>query len=838
MTRRALLRVLKAVPVQLRHELKLAVRVLRRRPTYVATTACTLGLGVGGIVAIFAVANWLLLRPVPGVPDARELAAVRLEAVSESPSPAFGMSEPDRLTLVETMPELVELEGEARYDTNVVWDDGAGVRAARVRVSVVSPGWFDLLRIVPSAGALPSLDSSSGHAALVSDRVARRAFGGVGSAVGRTIRINGVPVLVAGIGPRGFRGPELPGDTDIWLPSNVRHAVDRDIEQGLMTRRGDAAWQHFVAQVRGGVEVADVAPASRVAIQAIRDAVAPPHSFAARLELRAWPGLGLSPRVRGEVSRTLQLVAAAGLVLMALGLANVANLSLSSSVSRIPADAVHAALGATRRRMLFRAALEHGLIGTAGGLVGLLVAGIALSAFRIGSLSTVGAPMADVAIDLRVAAFALAVAVGVAILAALMPYCVLAGTDLGRVLRGHRSPDRARLRIQQILVVAQVALSVVLLVGGGLLVRTFTALSAIDPGFEPARAVRFMVDPGADTGDGPEAEGVIAHLLEQLRSDIDIAHAGAVSPLFVDGSFRTTAYVPAGGREDDMVRGAVFHVTDDFLEAAGVRLIAGRLLDQRDVTMAAAPDDSVVAAIVTEAFAAQAVPGAGPPAVVGRQFQHARGGSIRVEGVVADVRHTSLTADPRPVVFLPRDPAATGAVAIWVRSPRSASQVGSRLPAMVAAAVPALPVYDVRGARAQVDALVIDQKMFARMGTTLALLGLALAGTGLYGVLSCLVEARRPEIGIRLALGARALGIATWITRYALGLTTAGIVVGAVGASLAVRYLTTRLYGVGAADPWAWVTSGVVLVVVSVTAALGPVLRSRKVSALDTLRSG
>ena len=815
-------------------DIRLGARVLRRRPTYSLSSALTLGIGIGGVVAVFSVANWVLLRPVPGVLNADELTTLRMHLRGEDQSPAFPVSELDLRSLEDRVTSIEALEAATYRDANIVWNPGG--ESDRRTAAIVSDGYFDLVVLHPAIGRLPdATDAGTADVALISHDVWRTHFEGDRSAVGSPIRINGTEFQIIGVLPEGFRGAELPGHVDLWVTRSAAPVLEPGLPDEFAAMREVALWTDMIARTAPGVDPALIRSEGDPAIQSIRDDFGYTHSFMATFELRPFPGLGLSPRVRTPVARTLGLLTAAAATLLLLAMANAANLALTHRAAQGSTIAVHTAMGASRRRLISKGLVEHGLVGVLGMIVGLGVGLLGVSLFREGSISTIGASLEGLQLDGSVLAFAMIVALATSVLAGLGPVVAGSRVDVSEALQGHRNTSRKTIAAQNLLVVAQVALSTVLLVSSGLLARTALNLRQTELGFDPDQAVRFSLDPAVEEFSADEVLTLTGDLVRQLEADPAISRAGFIYPSPVQPSFLTTAYYPSGGDpQADLVQGGVFQATDGLFAAMGTRLLAGRLLSDAD-----RPGETGVLTpvVVTRAFAEAAFE-SDPGSVVGRTLTHPyTEQTIQVVGVLEDLRFTSLSDDVRPLVFVPWGSLAGETVTGWARGTGRPGATLSRVRAITRSAAAGLPVFGLSSGRSQVDALVVEERILARLGMSLAVLGLLLSGIGLQGVLSYLVLQRRREIGIRIALGAPIRSIRRGITRRGMALTLVGLILGAGATLPATGIIASRLYGVASLDLMTYAVVFAALLLTAFGASAIPAWRSTLIDAREALAS-
>jgi len=843
-------------------DLRHAVRALRRRPGYALANILTLAVGIGGIATVYAVANWVLLRPVPGLADPATLVTIQLELGGPNHL-AYPISEPDRRTLAERSTSLQAVVGSHEVDVNASLEEGIPPR--RISGAVVSPGYFRVLGVRALVGRLPDgTDAEADPAVVVVSRdLWRDVWAASPDVLGATIRIDGRPFTVVGVTPAGFHGAELPGqvrsgaqrpsEVRLWFPPQALSLLDPGYGPDALHERGTRVWTGLVGRLAPGGTPARVAQEGDSTMAHVRELYRE-HSYYARFVYRAYAGVGLSPRVRGPVRRTLTLLAAAAALLLLLALANVTNLTLTHAVARNGEAAVHAALGAGRARIGRRILAEQALLGIAGGGAGVLLSAVVIRAFSAFSLSDLGASLEGIHLDPRVVAFTLLGALAVTLLAGLVPAAAAGAGDLLAALSGYRQGSRRTHRAQSGLVVAQVALSTLLLVGAGLFLRTVINLRDADPGFAPDRVLRFSIDPGLQQGlDSAGIRDVMSRVDARLTGTTGVVAAGFASPTPVRNTWLTFAVEPHEGTpEDKYVVGAQLQVTPGFLDAMGVRFLAGRGFDldapegaPRDRAAAETVSRTPAEVVMSRKLAREVWPDLSPAEVVGRTLyrpswpRDATPTPMRVVGVVEDVRLMGVTQEPPPVIFLPwRFGTSSGEdITGWVRVRGRPEDMATAVRVAVSAADPSLPVYDARPVRAAMDDLVAAVLVITRLALGLALVGLLLAGVGLQGVLGYAVTQRSREIGVRVALGAAPLDLVGRLMRRGLLLTALGALVGGVAAVGLTRVIASRLFGVAPLDPVTWGAGVVLLLVTATLATWSPARRSLHVSPREALNA-
>ncbi len=841
-----------------RADLRQVGRTFRRRPAWALTTVATLGVGVASVISVYAIADWVLLRPVPGVRAPDELVELRL-GTNLSPRPSWAISHADLMALRAGVGSLGSLEARVPLDVNLSFDDGPPLRAP---AAVVTAGWFDALGVelalgrAPvggdpraaglSAGAAEGASAAEGAGttdgasvaptyeveAVVSWSLARSMAPRVADVLGRTMKVNGRATRIVGVAPQEFRGVELSAPTDLWLPATALPAIEPGVSASVFEGPG-AIWPRMVGRPRPGVSAAQVASDANRVMEELRTTGASYTFSATHFEFQAVSGLGLDPGLRPEVGRTLRLLAAASLLLLGLAAANVAGLSLTQALSRQAAGGVKRALGAGRGRLVREIVTEHVALGLAGAAMA-----IAFTSAASGSLSRIrldaeGAALTGLTIPATLPVMAIALALATAVLAAVGPIAL--------TMPGRWPPQavgvegRVTRRLRAVLAAAQVGLSIVLLVGAGLMARTVIGLQSLALGFDPDGVLAFNLDPSRlDLGEA-EVSQLLTRLSEALEADPAIAAAGMAFPEPLRPSYLTAALRAPSGSPGSELIGAHLQVTRGFLEALGVDMLAGRGFLASEQTNA--EGEGVV--IVTASAARLLFPERGPTAVIGEVVfgPGAEGRPLRLVGVVADFRVAGPRGDPPPVFVRPWAQGGFDDVATaWVRArPGAYGRLAEVVRRVTRETAPALPIFDLRSVEAQADRLIAEVRVITGLATTTSLLGLLLAGLGLYGVLAYAVATGQHELGVRAALGASRRSLVRRFVWRGLRIALLGLVPGVIGALFFTGVLESRLYGVGRLDPLTWAGGLAVLACVSVLASWLPARRAARVDIVRVL---
>jgi putative ABC transport system permease protein len=808
-------------------EVRHAARALRRAPALSLAAVVTLALGIGATTAIFSVVSAVLLRPLP-YPDSDRLLAVW---VAWEGSDRSGLSPAEYLDYRASVPAFRHL-GIWAGSTAIV----SGEEPRTVQAAYASADLFPALGVAPALGRTFTAeeDRPSGDAvAVVSHGFWRTWLGGSPDAVGRRIVVDGEPRTIVGVMPAGFA---LPGDvaagqeTQLYLPTGL--------DPALIDDRGS----HFlsaVARLRPGVSPAEALGALRT--RAAASVAEFPDDYPEDMRFTAG-GAPLREDVLGAIRRPLLLLLGAVTLLLLVACANVAGLLLSRGEERRRELAVRAALGASRIRLTGAVLVESVLLSLVGGAAGVALAlwgTETLLALRPAELPSLG----EAGVDARVLAFALAAALFAGVACGLAPAASVVGRGLADALGGGRGDlGRPRQRLRGALVVAQVAVTLVLLAGAGLLARSLAGMLAVDPGYA-TRGV-LAVQLGLPSGDYAEAPRVLAFyrdLLPRLRGLPGVLHAGAVSNLPLETTLGDLNFeiegrpVPPGARSpaaDWQV------VTPGYFEAMGIPVLRGRSITDAD------HENAPGAVVINERMAREHWPGEDP---LGRRFTLGGGagpGVVEVVGVAGDVRHAGLDAEPRPEMYLPHaqfrfwdDGGPLLGMDVVIRSAADPAELTRAIAREVHAVDPGVPVDEVQTIERVVAASVAGPRFAAILAGSFSVLALVLAGVGLYGLVAYAAARRVREVGLRIAVGARGADVVRLLVGEALRLVGLGLVAGLPAALLGTRLLERLLFGVAPGDPLTLGAVAAVVIAVGAGAGLVPAARAARIPPLRALQA-
>lgn len=803
------------------YQLRLAVRTLFRNPGFTAVTVLTLGLGIGATTAIFSVVRAVVLKPLP-YEDAGDLVWLQNRYL-----PGGGTGGVSGAELWEYRETPGAFEGLAAVSPEAVNLTGLD-EPLRIGGTRVSATYFPLLRVPFELGRGFTAEETAPGAppvVVISYGLWQSVLGG-SDVIGQTLQLDARPRTIVGVVAADHRplAPYLfPGfSVEFWLPSIIDPA----------SFDASSVELHNLS-VLGRLE-SEVTP--QAAERALRPAVA-------RLEER-YPGISnagsrdvavtsLQERVVGSMDATLGILLGAVSLLLVVACVNVANVLLARGESKIADTSVHAALGAGRRRLALQSLIESGLLGLAGGALGIVIA-VAARRF-LTALAPAALPRIDeIAVDPAVLAFCAVVSVAAGALAGLVPSIRLMREDPFQHLKAAgRSGGLGRGGgLRRILVVAQVAAAVVIASAAGLLGRTVLALRAVDPGFDPSNVL--MVEVNAPRADYPNVAAVrdlYVQILESLEAvpGVESAAASWQTPLQVgmsDWPVRTNA------EDAEWVGADPNLVTPAYFRTYGIELVSGRLFDRSDL---ARPDGAV---ILSETAARRLFPG---ESAVGRTVNVNFDAPVwrEVVGVVRDIRGRGLGQDPRPQTYFTQSSVPFGAIAtltVAVRGRVTPGELREAASATLQRLDPDVPLGGVTALEDQVSRSVASERFLAILLGAFAGTALLLGCIGVYGVLAYDVSRRRREIGLRIALGARPGGVLAGVVRGALVLAGIGIGIGVAGALASGRLLEGWLYGVSSADPLHAITVGAVVLGAALLAGFLPARRAGAVSPLTALR--
>lgn len=815
-------------------QLSTAFRSLSRQPAVMLPAVLTLALGIGANTALFAYLA-AILWPTIDAPQPERVVSVYVGTDEE---PRRTLSYPEYQDFLKGQTAVVDLVATSRFGASVA----LGERTSYAWCALVTGNYFGFFKTRPTIGRLlqPADDRPDAPpVVVVSHRFWQGTLGGSPDVVGRELRINGMGMTVVGVAAEGFQGFNLA--SSIYVPASL---TDRATAVPRLHER-DSRWLNFTGRLAPGVTREKARAAMDVLGRQLDAATPLPDGKPRKIDVMMYseydPGWG-DPEFLDR-ARILMGVASAFLLLACV---SIANLLLARAISKQREWGIRASLGASRAWLLSGVLAESLVLCLLGGVVGLGVA--AVLGRRIESyVLTPPIGLGDWAegtrllqVDGRIAAFAALVTVLCALLGALGPALrVMRGDLLGPLKSDASASGTGRggggLAPRKVLVVVQVALSVLLLLTGGLLVRTLAQAQAVEPGFDPDGLLLVTVNIPRNVMTGENSGAAIyQRVLDAARSTpgVDTASLAHILPVTM---FTRTLEAASLDRRDEPVEVATNTVSSGYFQTLGAPILAGRALDERD------REDAPRAVVVSRGFARKLW---GDRPAVGRLLRLVDSSDPKVAekpfevvGVVKDVRSRPMT-EPEPMIYLSHEQRRHPRMTLLVRS-AAASPMAALAPELRRAlreAHPDLAVVNLASCREHLAHGLTEQRMYAEVAGLFAVLGLGVAVVGLFGLLSYSVSLRGREFGIRMAIGARPRDVQRLVVRQGMALVAAGVIGGVAGALALTRAVAGMLYGIEATDPLTFVAVPAVLALVSLIACYLPARRAARLDPTVALK--
>jgi putative ABC transport system permease protein len=799
-----------------------ALRVMRKNPGFTAIAILTLALGIGANTAIFSVVYAVLLKPLPFT-NPQQLVVV-FAAKPQEGVPKTGTSFPNFEEWRAQNTVFSELAGNQEHDLNVT---GRGEPFV-AHTGVVTTELFPLLAVPPLAGrTLVSADGKPGAAPVVilSENLWRGRFGSDPNIVGSSVSLDKRLFTIIGVMPAGFRSPFLARKQDIWVPT-----LDDPLFGGWMARRS-GHWLPVIGRLKPGVSVAQAqAEMETVSARLAKEFPADNEGWTVRV-------VPLQSEIVGDVKPALLvLLGAVGLVLL-IACANIANLLLARATSRAKEMSVRIALGAGRGRIVRQLLTESAALGLLGGIAGMLLAFWGVNGLR----TLLPAEIADsheINVDGHVLGFALLLSIVASFIFGLAPALFAAGSDLNTNLReaaGRAGAGGRRQTARGVLAAAETALAMVLLIGAGLLLRSFVTLMSVSPGFHSEHLMKAEVSLPQFEYSKPEQWNAFAKdLLARIQDEPGLRETTIGIPLPLADGFVNLAFAIEGvsappsssPRTADYVA-----ATPGYFGVMGIPLLKGRGFTDLDVS------SGPRVAIISEAMAHQYFPNQDP---IGKRITFGfppNGETIReIVGVVGDVRDVALNQAPAAMMYVPFAQAPFWGVVVATRSNLSLATFAEAIRRDASAIDKDLPVTDIAAMPDAVNASVAQPRFQTLLLGLFGALALILAAVGIYGVISYSVIQRTHEIGIRMSLGAQPSQVLRLVMGQGAKLALAGIVIGGAAAVALTRLMRSLLFEVSPADPLTFAGIAALLVAVALAACYIPARRAMRVDPMTALR--
>jgi putative ABC transport system permease protein len=803
-------------------DLRYGARMLVKQPGFTLIAMLTLALGIGANTAIFSVINAVLLRALPYHDAARIVAIEELDAKGGRRQ----VTAPNFLDWRAQNTVFAHLAAIRTLPANLTQGD----QAERIDTAIASANFFEVFGALPQAGRLflPG-DEAAGHAPVVvlSYGLWQRRFGGAAEALGQALTLDGRNYTIIGVAPQGFQYPDK---TEAWRPP-LRLAPEASETADPMQNRG-SGYLKAVAKLKPGVTLQQAQVEMETITARLR------QQFPESNNTRFNRVVSLQRFLVGDTSRLLWLLLGAAACVLLIACANVASLLLARATVRRRELAVRAALGASRGRVLRQLLTESLLLALGGGLLGLLLAWWGVDVLTR-MLPADFPRRAEIALDLPVLGFALLASVLTAFVFGLAPAWQAAQVELQEALkesaRGNAGARRNRLRAA--LVVAEVALSLVLLVGAGLLLRGFLRLQAVDAGFDAGGVLTLRLAPsGPNFREDPQYVAYYRKVAERLSALPGVEAVGAINTLPLGGG-PTSGFRVEGRPEltrDKWPLANYRNVTPDYFRALHIPIKQGRPFSERD------SNASPLVVLINETAAAREFAGENP---VGKRItfggRNPQGQPVwwEVVGVVGDVRSIELKDKAEPEVFTCAAQDAFGGMSFVVRTSVDPASLSGAARQTIGEIDPAQPVTDLRTMETIKRAAVSQPRFNLTLLGVFGGLALLLSAAGVYGVTSYAVSQRTHEIGIRKAIGAQTSDVLRLVIGQGIKLIAIGVAIGLAASFAAAQVIKSLLFGVSATDPLTFVGVPLLLTFVALLACYLPARRATKVDPMIALRS-
>jgi predicted permease len=826
--------------------LKLAVRTLFKTPFVTIVAIASLALGIGANAAIFSMFNQMLLKPLP-VPEPDRL--VNLGAPAPKPG-SQSCNQAGDCDAVFSYPMYRDLQKAQTVFTGLATHRtfGANLSFKGQVMSgegmLVSGNYFQVLGVQPALGRLFNSgdDRAVGEAlvAVLSDDYWRTRFGANPDVLNSTLVVNGHPLTIVGVAPRGFSGTTLGSRPHVFVPITLRGLMSPGFDQ-FHNRR--SYWAYVFGRLRPGVTIEQARTAInlpyRGIINDVEAALQQGMSDQTMKRFRAKavtvePGFQGQSSVHREARTPLMLLLGVTAFVLVIACANIANLLLARSAARAGEMAVRLSIGAGRRHLVMQLLTESMLLALLGGLAGLLVATWTLRGIAA-MLPPDPAATIPVSLDGRALLFAAILTVATGLLFGLFPALHSTRSDLVSVLKGQTgqpSGARAAARFRTSLATAQIAISMALLVSAGLFTKSLLNVSRVDLGLELDNVATFGVSPELN-GYTPERSAIFFERLEDELAGVPgvTSVAASLVPLLAGSNWGSNVSVEGFTRGPDTDANARFNeVSAGYFRTLGIPLMSGREFERSDGLKAAK------VAIVNEAFAKKFNLGRD---AVGKRMAQGGGEKLDIEivGLVQNAKYSEVKAEIPPLFFLPyRQDDSIGFINYYVRTSLRPEDLLAAIPRVVAKLDPNLPVENLRTMPQQVRDNVFLDRLITTLSTAFAVLATLLAAIGLYGVLAYTVAQRTREIGLRMALGAAPSRVRSMVLRQVGLMTVIGGIIG-LGAALVVGpSAETLLYKLNGRDPAVFAASAALLILVAFIAGFIPAHRASRVEPMWALR--
>jgi len=828
-------------------DIRYGLRVLLKKPGFTLIAVLSLALGIGANTAIFSLTDAVLIKTLP-VRQPEQLVlfgngrdiGVKLGLPNSSFdlfSYPFYRQVQQRTDVFSGVASLLSMQWNMHGFVN---SNGSGNEIEQMKVQLVSGTYFPVLGVNAGLGRLfmdADDQTQGGHpVAVVSYAWWQQRLGGDPAAVGKTITIDNIAYTIVGVAPKEFFGTSVGSAPDLWIPL----AMEKQLPPTHWDQRNNNNWQslYIIGRLQNGVTAAQANSVVNLLFKQSLQSRAGEQPSARDLDDIQKANVELTPVSRGlsqlrrQFSVSLKVLMGVVALVLLIASANVANLLLAHGAARSREFAVRLAVGAGRFRLVRQLLTESALLALLGG-----IAGVALSTWgsrlllRMASDGPEAVPV-DVTPNLRILGFTIGVSALCAIVFGTAPALRAARTEPNTSLK-NKTSSALKNPLGKTFVVVQVALSLLLLVGAGLFVRTLINLQNVPTGFNQENAMLFQVDTSVTryTEDDPRLEALLSDVENSVRAVPGVQAASFASYTFNQGLWSGPAYTNEQNSLTDDTREIRNNIVGrDFFAAMGIPLVLGRTFGPEDT------EHSPKVAVISESMAQRFFPNVSP---LGKHFRLGEpdpSGDIEVVGVVKDAKYSALTENFAPIAFYPHTQRRFALINFVVRFSGPADSVVPQIRQAIKQVNHNLPIDDVVSLSDQIGRALVQQKLVARLATFFGLLALLLACVGLYGVMSYGVARRTNEIGIRMALGAPGGSVLWLVLREALLLVGVGLVVGVLASLALTKTAASLLFELKPNDPLTIAGATLLLAIVALVAGYLPARRASRVDPLVALR--
>jgi macrolide transport system ATP-binding/permease protein len=816
-----------------REDLRYAVRLMVKSPVFTIAAVASLGLGVGANTTIFSLVNEVLLNPLPVQEPSRLVSIFTTDAKNRERFQGFMAT--SYLNFKDYREQTPQVFSGVAASIFVPLSLTSGGQPEQINGELVTGNYFDLLGVRAAAGRTFSFaavedEQLSAHPVVVlSDGLWKRRFGGSAAVVGSEIELNRQHFTVLGVAPPGFRGVNGLGGPALWLPVSARKQVLTGfVAENFDDRR--ALLLNLVARLRPEATAAQADDALRTVAAGLASAY-PKENDARSATLT--PVTGLNPEFRHDMSLAGAVLMGVVALVLLIACANVANLLLARAAGRRREIAIRISLGASRARLIRQLLTESALLGLLAGAAGLLVARVSQDLLWSLRPPFLDADAMDLGLSRKVLAFTMLISVLTGLIFGLVPALQLSRPQLVDHLkdRTNRASGYGRLfGLRNVLVMAQVALSLVTLVGAGLFLRSLQNAQRTDPGFETRHLLLLSFDAGAEGYTGESATAFQSTAIERVRTVPGVRSAVLASSGLFGGGFSRTVF-PEGVDQNDRRNGRLTplnQVGAGYFETLGIPIVRGRALAETDGR------GTPMVAVINETMARRVWP---DQEAIGKRFRcFGESWIIEVVGVARDAKYFTIGEDPQPYFYLPLAQHPSAAVTLHVRTAGDPAAAVGTVRAQVQSLDARMPITNVLTIRELFDQALWAPRMSASLLGAFGALALVLAAIGVHGVVSYSVAERTQEFGIRMAMGARPIDMLRMVIRQTLVTASIGAAVALLVAYAATRGLGNLLIGVPTGDPVTFGGTLAVILAAALAASVWPAWRASRIDPLVALR--